>query len=223
MGRRPGFFLTELPASVLGDAFPPITAALAEASRWLHPRLLDRSFADQTRAELTEHGHLFITEVLRAPRAEVLSQSLAAAHFVPHHHAEYPLAIAPLAQQGDSPLAGFMGWLGSDEGVRYHLWLSGIDAEIIKVQVQCSRMRDGDRFPPHVDTWADTLAVVYNLTSDRVEGGVLHFIDEGLEVPRQFNSVFAFLSRGRRHEVTAVRGEGSRYSVTAFYVFGTEG
>ncbi len=235
--RASGFFIRHLPRSVLGRQWDPLTSALVAAQPWVSPQLLGEALRTQLAARFRAGGripHVFLRTPLRPPVALALHGALAEATFQPHHHAAYPLQIAPLALQRPSPLTAFMRWLASREGARFHTHLVGLDAAAppVKVQVQTSRMRVGERFPPHIDTNAEGLAVVYNLTSPWEErfGGQLEFPAPGsdvaeLSVPVLFNSVVLFRPAGALHRVlpvTEAAGDHLRHTVTAFYCYSPE-
>ena len=114
------------------------------------------------------------------------------------------------------------------EKADYHAWLVGWQQKLSPRQVQVSRMGVGERFPVHVDTDEEGLAVVYNFTRPWEErfGGVLFFPHpsgtwDELRVPPLFNSVLIFRSREAPHGVSPVLPEAGshvRYTVTSFFL-----
>ena len=227
--RPSGFFITDLVEGSFGEAWRATDPT--GAVHWVHPQLRDPAVVAGVRAAFLDGGrvpHVCLTDVLQAPVADALHAALETARFVPHHHAPYPLSIAPRDRQAPSALLDFMHWLGTDEAAAYHAWLVGWPEPLVSRQVQVSRMGVGERFPLHHDTGDEGLAVVYNFTRDWDEslGGVLAFPHPSgtwneLVIPPAFNSVLIFRAKDAPHEVTAVRPEAGgrwRYSVTAFFL-----
>ncbi|HEX8820789.1 MAG TPA: 2OG-Fe(II) oxygenase [Archangium sp.] len=229
--RVSGFFIPDLVENVFGEDWRGPPAVNVEAARWIHPTLLDPAIATGVRAAFGEGGrvpHVCLSDALAPPVAESVHEALTRARFVPHHHAPYPLSIARQGEQEPSALTGFVQWLGTDAAADYHAWLVGWRQKLVAKQVQVSRMGVGERFPVHVDTEDEGLAVVYNFTRPWEErfGGVLHFPHpsgkgDELRIPPLFNSVFIFRSRGAPHGVSQVLPEAGarfRYTVTSFFL-----
>ncbi len=234
--RASGFFIRHLPRSVFGSRWDPLAAARVAAQPWVSPELLTPDFAQRIAQGFRDGGripHVFLRSPLLPQAAEALELALCQAEFRPHHHAAYPLQIARLEWQQPSALTAFMRWLGSREAARFHTGLVGsplAERDPAFTQVQTSRMQVGERFPPHVDTSAEGLAVVYNLTADWGErfGGQLEFpspVDPAraeLRVPVLFNSVVLFRPADAVHrvlEVTPAASPRARHTVTAFYCY----
>lgn len=233
--RRPdhpsGFFIPDLVHNVFGEAWAHPNPVLAEASRWNHPHLLNAEVVAQIRTAFAQGGrvpHVCLSDALQPERANALHAALTRARFTPHHHSPYPLSIARLDQQEPSALTEFTQWLRTDEAASYHAWLVGWPGPLVSKQVQVSQMTVGERFPVHIDTEEEGLAVVYNFTRGWEErfGGVLHFPrpsgkGDALRIPPLFNSVFIFRSLGAPHgvtEVTPEAGDRLRYTVTTFFL-----
>ena len=210
----------------LADAFDPIGV-----DGWLDPSVVagQRDVAAAFAAPGKRVACVALEDVLVVERADAIAAALDDAAFVPHHHAPYPLHIAPRAQQS-GVLAAFMDWLGSPRTARLHMELVGLppDRHIVQTQVQVSRMTAGEFFPPHVDTMEPALACIYNFTrgfsADGDDGGALCFIDAAGDVDHAvlptFNSVAYFHSSGVLHAVSPVtKPSASRYSATVFYVW----
>ena len=209
----------------LAERFAP-----AGVDGWLVPELVDaQASVAAAFASAARVPSVFVEDALDAVRARAIKLALSAAHFVPHHHAAYPLHIARREEQpNDSALARFMDWLARPATARLHLGLVGLptDRHLTQIQVQVSRMTEGEQFPSHVDTGEPALACIYNFTEDLGDndGGALCFVsDHGVRdviIPPWFNSVSYFLSTHAAHEVTTVTKPGAlRYSATAFYVW----
>lgn len=171
--------------------------------------------------------HVCLREMLHAPLADAIHWDLEHAPFRRHHHGPYPLHIAPLEALPPGTLAAFCAWMQSSESAAFHAALVGWPAPLRTRQVQVSRMNEGEYFPPHVDTEASGLAVIYNFSRDWTPsyGGALAFPHprvagrDGIVVPALFNSCFIFHTTGARHRVTPIAPEAaghSRYSITAF-------
>lgn len=229
--RSSGFFIPDLADSVFGEGWRAPSEALAEAARWMHPQLVNPAGAPGVREAFAEGGrvpHVCLAEALQPAQAEAVHEALGRARFVRHHHAPYPLSIARPEEQEPSALTGFVQWLGTQAAADYHAWLVGSPQRLFPRQVQVSRMGVGERFPTHVDTEDEGLAVVYNFTRpwEQRFGGVLVFPHpsgtwDELRIAPLFNSVFIFRSRGAPHAVTEVTPEAgahSRYSVTSFFL-----
>lgn len=229
--RASGFFIPDLVDNVFGEGWRGTSPVLAEAARWMHPQLVDAAVVSGVREAFAGNGRVpavCLSDALHPARAEAVHEALGRARFVPHHHAPYPLSIARREEQEPSALTDFVGWLGTEAAAAYHAWLVGVPHRLLPKQVQVSRMGVGERFPEHVDTEDEGLAVVYNFTRPWEErfGGVLVFPHpsgtwDELRIPPLFNSVFIFRSRGAPHAVTPVAPEAAghwRYTVTSFFL-----
>jgi hypothetical protein len=229
--RTSGFFIPDLVENVFGEHWRGPPSTHAEAARWIHPTLLDPAMVSGVRQAFVEGGrvpHVCLSDVLQPAVAESVHTALGRARFVPHHHAPYPLSIARYEEQEPSALKGFVEWLGTESAADYHAWLVGWQQKLSPRQVQVSRMGVGERFPVHVDTDEEGLAVVYNFTRPWEErfGGVLFFPHpsgtwDELRVPPLFNSVLIFRSREAPHGVSPVlpeAGSHMRYTVTSFFL-----
>jgi hypothetical protein len=218
---RERLFVEHLPAAVFAEADP-----VGLASQWVSESLLSQAQAVRDAlAEAQRVPHVFVTRALRPHVARGLTSALARARFQRHHHAPYPLDIAPATVRQPPELASLVAWLGSPQGAAFHAWLAGWTGTLTQTQVQVSRMRVGQSFPLHFDTTDDGVAVLYYLSRGWREsyGGVLEFPrDDGaveLRVPPLENSLFLFRPREAAHAVTPVRARRwSRYAVATFYL-----
>jgi Rps23 Pro-64 3,4-dihydroxylase Tpa1-like proline 4-hydroxylase len=168
--------------------------------------------------------------------AEAIGNDLLETPFVPHHHAPYPLHIAPHSTlPAESTLARFIMWLRSPLAAVYHTALVGIDdlprsVTSAWIQVQIARMTTGESFPVHIDTDEEGITCVYQFARDYDDddGGQLHFSSSTrdsrpeLVVPPVFGSLLLFRPKGAPHAVTPVMAPAHkpRFTVTAFYLYG---
>lgn len=234
-----GLFITSLVENTFGVQWRTVVSGCPQevelAGRWNSPQLLDPRVVTEVRKQFLCSGdrihHACLSGALHQEAALALHASLDEAVFVPHHHAPYPLWIAPRDQQPDTPLTHFIDWLGTQEAARYHQWLVGWphpSPTSFVIQVQLSRMQVGHSFPLHIDTQKEGIAVVYQLSFpwEPEWGGVLSFHhpqtqQAELRIPPQFNSVMIFRPQHAPHQVSEVQaeaGDHARYSVTAFYM-----
>jgi|GEM_PF-3903815 len=226
--RPSGFFIPGFAEGIFGTvrAVPP---HLAAATPWTRLAVAPEDLRTTIRREFAKGGrvlHVCLQDALLPERAEALHAALRQASFRRHHHAPYPLHVAPLDQQPPSALIDFCAWLRSGESAAFFADLVGWPRPLQTCQVQVSRMEVGESFPLHYDTDEEGLAVVFNFTRpwDERFGGILAFphpdgTHDSMRVPPLFNSVFIFRAVGALHWVTewlpAAQGH-QRYSVTAF-------
>ncbi len=200
---------------------------------WFDPRLLDPSALERVRSAFAAGSpfpHVFLDAPLAAAAAEALHAAVERAAFARHHHAPYRIWVARRELQAASSLTEFVDWLRTPDAAAFHFGHAGVSgpAGPLKVQVQVARGLAGDYFPVHIDTDAEGVAVVYNLTKGwRPElGGSLEFVeptrgDVVLSIPPRFNSAILFRPANAPHRVAPVApdaGDARRYTVTAFYV-----
>jgi hypothetical protein len=177
--------------------------------------------------------HIGLEGIFPQDRAWQLWQALQEATFQRHHFPSYHIDIAPHDKlPPNGILAQIVAWLGSPEAAKAHRWLVGwpmMLPQSPRIQVQISRLREGDAFALHEDTHAEGIAVVYNLSAHwKPEyGGALCFPHpqdphtDALFIPPVFNSVFVFRPQGAPHRVSPVLAHPaalSRYTITIFYL-----
>lgn len=216
-----------------------VPEAREAAAMFMHDRLLDRDITKRIAQAFTDNGapnHVCLDHALRSEIADAIGRELLHTPFVPHHHAPYPLHIAPHSTlPADSTLARFVAWLRSPLAAAYHTALVGLDhlprcVSSAWIQVQVARMTTGESFPAHIDTNEDGISCVYQFTRDfhNDDGGNLVFTagsdDElpVLVVPPVFGSLLVFRPEGAPHAVTPVHAPADkpRFTVTAFYLYG---
>ena len=236
----PQFFVQALGA---GGPKPRIDLLVPEAGEaaavFMHNRLLDRYVTKRIAQAFPDNGapnHVCLDHVLRPEIADAIGRELSLTHFVPHHHAPYPLHIAPHSTLPvDSTLSRFVAWLRSPLAAAYHTALVGVDrlprcVSSAWIQVQVARMTTGESFPAHIDTDEEGITCVYQFTRDfnDNDGGNLAFTagsdDEPplLVVPPVFGSLLVFRPEGAPHAVTPVNAPADkpRFTVTVFYLYG---
>ncbi|HLT28973.1 MAG TPA: 2OG-Fe(II) oxygenase [Myxococcaceae bacterium] len=232
MPERPsGFFIPAFSEGYFGPPDTPrLRDLLAPAAAWsplaseAAVELVAKAFAD---VDPAFPRHVCLRGMLHASLADAIHGDLERAPFRRHHHGPYPLHVAPLDHLQPGALASFCAWLQSPEAADFHAAVVGWAQPLRTRQVQVSRMQVGEFFPPHVDTQASGLAVIYNFSRDwdPSHGGALAFPHpaspgmDGIVVPALFNSCFIFHTTGAIHRVTPIQPESggrSRYSVTAF-------
>ncbi|MBI4821390.1 MAG: 2OG-Fe(II) oxygenase [Deltaproteobacteria bacterium] len=230
------FFVPDLVESLFGPSIPEVFGyeQARAALEFLSPELLEPSTVATIRAEFQSDpalAHVCLSGALQSPVADELRQALEEADFRPHPHAEYALHVAPRDAQSPSRLTRFVDWLATPLAASFHLRWLGVEQSALpdgrthRIQVQTSRMLEGERFPLHMDTHAPGIVVVYNFSEAdwrSSKGGQLYFPREDgsdyLAVPPLFNSVFMSYANGAVHGVREVRGSWVRYSITAFYL-----
>ncbi|MCB9642778.1 MAG: 2OG-Fe(II) oxygenase [Myxococcales bacterium] len=211
----------------------------ANASAWWSAQLLDPAWVTQIRHHFLFEGpllHVGLQDIFQQDLAWGLWEELSRAEFVRHHFPDYHIDIIPheKLEQG-SLLEHLVSWLRSREAAQAHHWLVGWPHPLPAdpaVQVQISRLREGDFFAPHEDTGREGIAVVYNLSAhwDPSYGGTLYFPHPdgqriALAIPPIFNSAIIFRPQGAPHWVDPVQQipEGlARYTITCFYLVGDE-
>lgn len=234
----PRFLVSALATCTSRPTMHQLTSDAHDAAASLvHGRLLEPYAAGKiakTFAENTPLSRVFIEHALRAEVADSIATELLTAAFIPHHHAPYPLHIAPLRSIDPTTILGrFTAWLKSPAAAAYHVSLVGLSSlprsiSSAWIQVQVARMTTGQFFPVHVDTDEEGLTCVYQFTRgyDESDGGRLFLgSDEQTAefvVSPVFGSLFMFRPQNARHGVSPVRAlpERPRFTVTAFYLYG---
>ncbi len=236
----PRFFVTALGT---GGPTPSIEFLVPEAREaaalFMHERLLDRYVTKRIARAFFDNGlpyHVCLDHALRPEMADAIGRDLLQTSFVPHHHAPYPLHVAPHATlPAESVLTRFITWLRSPLAAVYHTALAGIahlprSVTSAWVQVQIARMTTGESFPLHIDTEEEGITCVYQFTRGYGDddGGQLYFSSSAkdstpeLVIPPVFGSLLLFRPKGAAHAVTLVKAPADkpRFTVTAFYLYG---
>src|SRR5690606_27252311 len=182
MPERPsGFFIPAFSEGYFGPPDTPrLRDLLAHAAAWsplaseAAVELVAKAFAD---VDPAFPRHVCLRGMLHASLADAIHGDLERAPFRRHHHGPYPLHVAPLDHLQPGALASFCAWLQSPEAADFHAAVVGWAQPLRTRQVQVSRMQVGEFFPPHVDTQASGLAVIYNFSRDwdPSHGGALAF------------------------------------------------
>lgn len=209
----------------------------ANVSRWWHPQLLDPAIVTTIRQHFLFEGpipHVALQEAFPVEQAWAIWKELSTASFVRHHFSDYQIDILPMDELAPSGiLTRLVTWLRTKEAAAAHQWLVGWPhprPTHSAIQVQISRLREGDFFAMHEDTEREGIAVVYNLSAHWSPewGGNLFFLHPdkqriALAIPPVFNSALIFRPQGAPHWVEPVRAipDGiARYTITCFYLVG---
>jgi Rps23 Pro-64 3,4-dihydroxylase Tpa1-like proline 4-hydroxylase len=234
----PRFFVRGLASSIQRQTMQHLTPEAREAAApFVHSRLFEPYASQRIAQSFANHGspsRVFIEHALRSEAADSLATDLFETSFVPHHHAPYPLHIAPLRSiNPNTNLGKFTTWLRSPAAAAYHVLLAGFSSlprsiSSAWLQVQVSRMTTGQFFPIHIDTDEEGLTCVYQFTRDytSADGGQLYFGKEerspDFVVSPIFGSLFMFCPRNVPHGVSRVSAsaERPRFTITAFYLYG---
>ncbi len=208
-----------------------------DAALWWHPQLLEPSVVTAIRQHFLLEGpipHVALQEAFSPDLAWAMWQELSTARFVRHHFPDYHIDILPHdALEPSGVLARLVAWLRTKEAAATHQWLVGWPhprPETTAIQVQISRLQEGDFFAMHEDTEREGIAVVYNLSAHWSPewGGTLFFLHPNgqqiaLAIPPVFNTALIFRPQGAPHwvdPVGAIPAGIARYTITCFYLVG---